>query len=792
MPLDVNFYSLPQEDALTNKHKQQLSKELHMNGNTQEKKPPPKDSSSPPRKTKAKKQNVDKATHNHASKEIELPLAEGAESETLGLIIMEGIDMLQKSIEAGLTKNLFQIESNKLFFEAFTDIQARGWDLTPKTLEDILTQKHQLDRVGGQARIAELINGKAPGPSAISGLIKQLQDIDFKRQAAKRAQTLLKMAGNGASPAEIEEYLDSIPRSQTIKQSYYLTQNGIWWRKPGRYGPESEQVTDFCAKIVSEVIADDGSSEEQRIFELEVTLKGETKRIEVPSSKFDSMSWVTAQLGAKAGVCPGKSDHARYAIKQLSPSFASRTVYAHTGWRQIGDDWCYLHGAGGITAEGNRSDIAVRLPHSLRFFVLPDPAKGEDLPKTYRSTLAFLKAFPRILTVPLLGAVFGAALGEIDYSVYVVGQSGCFKSEITGLIQSFFGSGFNRLTMPANWDDTANVLLSKLFTAKDAVVIVDDFAPNGQKRHDEELHAKAEKIFRAAGNRTGRGRLQSDMSERLTKEPRAMVISSGEDLPRGMSLQARLLIVPIDKGMIKSDDLTKQQQASATGELAASLSTFLSYLARNREKIKSQFDQDRLSFRETLNKKSQGHARQTTTTAHLAASWKAWLKAAFDSKAIDTDEHTALWKEIWKTLAQAGQDQQSQQASLHPADHFIQLLRSALTSGRANLQTTEGGQPSEIGHLCGWRDGKPNGECVGWVDGNMLYLETKTAYGVANAQGFRNGEGIAVSESVLVKRLDEKGLIAVKDTGRGNKTRVPNLRLTAVALLLSAIFEEGN
>ena len=756
-----------------------------MDSNKSEKK-----SSSPPaRKAKTKQPRPDAQAHQPASKEIELPLAEGAECQTLGLFLVGGVGLLQKAVESGLSVNLLQIPSNKMIFTAMTDVQSRGWELNPKTLQDALKGRHQLEKIGGPARISELMDGMAHGPSALPGLIKQLQDIAYKREAAKKGEALLRMAGNGASPAEIEEFLDSIPRSQTIKQSYYLTQNGIWWRKPGRYGVESEQVTDFLAKIVSEVIADDGSSEEQRIFELEVTVRGETRRLEVPSSKFDSMSWVTSQLGAKAGVCPGKGDHARYAIKQLSPSFASRVVYAHTGWRQIGDDWSYLHGAGGITAEGNRSDIAVRLPHSLRFFVLPDPAKGDAIQKAFGSTLKFLNAFPRVLTVPLLGAVFGAAMGEIDYSVYVVGQSGCFKSEITGLTQAFFGAGFNRLTMPSNWDDTANVLLSKLFTAKDAIAVIDDFAPNGNKKHDDDLHAKAERVFRAAGNRTGRGRLQSDMTERLAKEPRAMLISSGEDLPRGMSLQARLLIIPIDKGMITSEALTKMQTAAAKGELAASLSTFLSRLASDRDKIKSQFDKDRLSFREKLNKAPQGHARQATTTAHLAASWRVWLKVAVDAKAISKDEGETFWKEIWRTLAQAGKDQQSQQASLHPADHFVHLLRSALVSGRANLQTIDGGQPSEIGHLCGWRDGKPGGECVGWVEEKILYLEMKSAYGVANAQGYRNGEGIAVSESTLVKRLDEKGLITVKDTGRGNKTRTPRTRIDAVAIPLSAIFE---
>jgi DnaB-like helicase N terminal domain len=768
-----------------------MGEEVKMKGNTSQTQT--KDST-PPRQPKTKQQRA-KDPHKPASGEVALPLAEGAECEVLGLIIMDGVDMLQKAVEAGLTVNLFQIQSHKMFFNALTDMKARGWDINPKTLEDHLTGLHQLDKVGGPAYIAQLVSGRAPGPSTVPGLIRQLQDIDYKRQAAKKAETLLRLAGNGASPAEIEEFLDSIPRSQTIKQSYYITSSGIWWRKPGRYGLESEQVTNFCAKIVSEVIADDGSSEEQRIFELEVAVKGETRRIEVPASKFGGMAWVTAQLGAEADVCPGKENHARYAIKQLSPSFTKRVVYAHTGWRQIGDDWCYLHGAGGVTGEGNRTDIAVRLPHSLRHFLIPDPPKGDGIMKAYGFALKFLDAFPRSLTAPLLGSVWASALGEIDYSVYVVGQSGVFKSELTALIASFFGAGFNRLTMAANWDDTANVLLSKLFTAKDGVLVIDDFAPNGNKKHDEDLHAKAERVFRAAGNRTGRGRLQSDMTERLAKEPRGLLISSGEDLPRGMSLQARLHIVSIEKGMITSEALTKMQRSAAKGELAASFATFLSHLARDREKIKSEFDKERVALREKLSKTSQrqkGHAREVTTTAHLGASWKIWIRSAVAEKAITKGEGETLWNEIWKTLAEAGQDQQAQQASQHPADHFIDLLKSALISGRANLQTIEGGQPSKLGHLCGWRDGKPTGECVGWVEDSILYLEMKSAYGVANAQGYRNGEGIAVVESTLVKRLDERGLIAVKEKGRGYKTRTPRTRIDSVAVLLSLLFDEGN
>lgn len=720
-----------------------------------------------------------------------LPLAKETEREVLGSILMHGIDLLQKAIEAGLESSVLHLPSHKILFSAFLDIQGRKWELTPLTLQDYLNTQHSLEKVGGMAYIADLISGMAPGPSSLPGLIRQLKDVHYKREAVKKAEELRRMAGNGASPGEIEEFLDAIPRNQTVRQSYFLTQSGVWWRKPPRYGSfgfENEQITNFGARILSEMIEDDGSSEEQRIFELEIAVKGETRRIEVPGSKFDSMAWVTAQLGAEASVCPGKTDHARYAIKTLSPSFAKCTVYAHTGWRKIGDDWCYLHGAGAITGAGNRTDVAVRLPHSLRFFSLPEPAKGEEVIGAYQVALELLDAFPRRLTVPLLGSVIASVMGDVDYSIYVTGQSGCFKSEITGIVMSFFGSGFNRLTMPANWDDTANVLLSKSFTAKDAVYVVDDFAPNGQKRHDEDLHAKAERVFRAAGNRTGRGRLQSDLTERVAKEPRCLLVSSGEDLPRGMSLQARLLIVPIEKGEITSAALTTMQQAASTGKFAISLATFLSYLASNYEKTKLSFNKDRIRYRDKLSQKSEGHARQATTIAHLAAAWRVWLMAADDQKAISKETAQELWKQIWKALAVAGSEQKDHQGSLHPVDHFIDLLRSSLISGRANLQTVEGGEPPDIGKLCGWRDGKPSGECVGWIFEGILYLEFDTAYGVANAQGQRNGEGLAVTKRTMVKRLDERELVLLKEQNRGCKTRTPGNRVPAVAIPLNAIF----
>lgn len=737
------------------------------------------------------KRRANDATRRNDS-EIELPYAEETEREVLGILMLEPAT-IAKSLESGLSGRLFQSDQHRALFSALQTMHAKGKEITGMTLLDYIKQSHLTEKVGGIAYVASLFTGMVAHPSRIIGLIAALSDIAYKRDAVKKAERLREMAGNGATPAEIEQFLDSFERTHIQNQTYAANSSGLVRRKPGVYGVgvELERLANFGARITRELIEDDGSSEEQRIFEIEVALKGERKMIEVPASKFSMMAWPTAQLGAEAIIYPGKADHARCAIQSLSPQIAKKTVYAHSGWREIDGQWSYLHSGGAITPQGNRHDVSVRLPHSLRFFLLPEPPQdAKARAAAYKAALGLMRAFPLQLTVPVLGAVWASLLGDPDYSVYVTGQSGCFKSELTGIAQSFFGAGFNRLTMPANWDDTANAIGAKSFTAKDAILCIDDFAPNGQKRHDEELHAKAERVFRAAGNRAGKGRLQSDMTERVSKEPRGMLISSGEDLPRGMSLQARLLIVPIEKGEIKPDALTIEQRKAAAGEFAQSTSVFVSYLASRYMAVKNRFADDRISFRDQLAAQLKGHSRQPTTTAHLAAAWRAWLVAAHEEKAISTKEAAALWADIWKLLTHSGDEQKELQGSVHPVDHFLTLLQSVLISGRAHLQTTDGDEPEEIGKLCGWRNGQPNGNCLGWIEDDVLYLAMDAAYAAANEQGHRNGEGLAVTKATMGKRLDERGLICLRDEGRGRTIRVPKLRISAIAIPLTAVFQK--
>lgn len=737
-----------------------------------------------------------------AQEVFEMPVAEAVEKGILGaLISVEGA--MPRALESGLTRDHFVISHHKTLFSAMLSIHLNGGHINQVGLTDYLRTQHKLDEIGGVATLFVLID-LAPGLTSLSTLIEQLNVVRYKRKALENAVKVQRMASNGASITDIEGLIDSFERSTAEAQSYAATPTGMILRKASKYGfgTEGEKLANFSARITSEQREDDGSEDEQRVFELECDLKGERILIRVPASKFGAMGWPTAQLGARAIVYPGKESQARAAIQTLSRNIRTQTVYTHTGWRQIDGVWSYLHSGGAITPAGNRTDVSIRLPSSLRAFNLPEPPTDPQIPnadkvaEAYNTVFTFMNAFPKWATIPLLGGVFAAVLGSLNYSIYVLGESGSFKSELTMLGQGFFGAGFNTSNFPANWtNDSVNNLLAKMFTAKDAWLVIDDFVTIGQKLYDDKQHAKAEMILRAAANRSGRGRAgtKGNVAEGTAKDPRGLVVSSGETLPNGGSLQNRTLIITVKVGDIDIQNLTSMQRMRKEGKFAASLSAFIHFIASDYQKIIGDFnarcDQLRDDLLAKTDKTKKQHSRQPTTLTHLAASWEVWLKAAEAKGVITPERKEELWKEIWKTLVEQIDSQKEKQSTQHPADYFLILLRSALLSGKAHLATVEGLQP-ESPVRYGWRNKQPLGECAGWVDGPYIYLQPETAYKTAASQGISLGEGLPINQKILFERLDERGMLVKKDVGRGRQARVPVIRTDAYVIAKTALFDD--
>ena len=339
-----------------------------------------------------------------------------------------------------------------------------------------------------------------------------------------------------------------VPGGQVPPCPYEATPVGIVWNRETPEGIFPVPLSTFTASITDQVVEDDGA-ETHRSFEIEAVLRGRTYHFRVPSGKFSSMAWPMDQMGAAAAIWPGLSikDHARAAIQFLSGDPPERRVYAHLGWRKIGGSWCYLHAGGAVGPVGPVPEVEVSLPSDLERYLLPDPPHGTALRDALRASLRLLGVAGEAAVFPLYCAIWRAPLAACDSAQHLVGPTGSGKSELAALAQQHYGAGLDARHLPGNWSSTDNALESLAFVVKDALVVVDDFCPTGRQYDVQAMHRKADRLFRAQGNTSGRQRLSRDSTLRPARPPRGMVLSTGEDVPLGQSLQARVLISEVPK-----------------------------------------------------------------------------------------------------------------------------------------------------------------------------------------------------------------------------------------------------
>jgi hypothetical protein len=532
------------------------------------------------------------------------------------------------------------------------------------------------------------------------------------------------------------------------------------------------QLTNFRAAIITDIRLDDGV-ETRREFEIDAELMGESKRFTIPASEFVHMNWPIERLGAAAITFPNQREYARAAIQSQALTATQKHIFAHTGWRKVDGRWIFLHASGAICDTGPVSDVNVRLVGPMSRYELRQPAGSDALKSAVTSSLKLIELGPPAISFPLLAATYRAALGNADFAIHLAGATGAFKSEVAALHQQHFGAAMNRLNLPGAWSSTGNALESLAFHAKDALFVIDDFAPQGSSADVARYHAAADRVFRAAGNHAGRSRLDSTANFREPKPPRSLILSTGEDVPRGQSVRARLLILELSKNSIEVAALTAAQKDARAGRYAEAMGGFLQWLARRYEDTRSWLDLKIAEYRARASC-NLAHARTPDIVANLQAGFELFLELAEACGAIDGAKRDCLANRCWEALRDAVAEQSKHQTATEPAARFLDLLRSLLSSGRAHLEAREGGGPNRSPETCGWRRdcGKlvPLGDCIGWVEDDDLYLEPTAAFRAAQLVARDSGEVYAISEHTLRKRLHEKGLLASVDEARQTLT----------------------
>jgi hypothetical protein len=481
------------------------------------------------------------------------------------------------------------------------------------------------------------------------------------------------------------------------------------------------------------------------------------------------------------------------AVRELSREVVERVQYQHTGWRNIDGQDLYLHGGGAVGPEGPVESVEVELGENRRLRLV-DP--GDDLTGALSGSLAVFDVAPLRVTVPLMATVARSALTAADFTFYLHGRTGTFKSELAALAQQHFGPELSARNL-ISFESTANSLEERAFIAKDLVLVIDDYVTNGSTREVADMRAKAGRLVRAQGNQAGRGRLNRDSQARPVHPPRGTLIMTGEDLPVGHSILARLVAVEVQEGDVDEARLTVLQEQAAGGRLAGAMFGYLRHLAGD---LAGHRARHRRRVRKLLPTFRGANARTPVTFAELAASLESYLE--FAGAADRMPDYLAVLAEV---AAEQGEHQQGEAVTTR----FLQHLGAAIRGGAAHLANADDAKvPPDDALRWGWRfreqvEGvvpevrlpvEPRGDRVGWIRGEDVYLDADNAFAAAQAHALKSGAGdLGVKASTLWKRLKQAGLLA--SVGHPQTTRaratIWGRRLKTLVHLRSSLSETG-
>lgn len=597
--------------------------------------------------------------------------------------------------------------------------------------------------------------------------VELLDDLPFllslrERGVAAQKKVALLLRTHGIKESDVRQAMKEAQckakelksEAMVVERFWYTTLEGSLClvTRPDGATEHVRPMCNFSAQIVEDETLDDGA-EKKRVFVVEGELASGSSlpRVRVTPEEFETELWPSKQWGARASVyanIPRAAGHLRAAIKACSTP-REKVTFLHTGFREHGDDWIYLHAGGAVGAP----EVSVELETPFRRYKLPDFAK--DAAEAVEASLEFLTVADKRITLPLHSAVYRAPLQEAYYTdttLCLYGKTGSMKSTIAALAQSHWGD-FDHVMLPLSWAGTANAIELHLHRMKDALVTIDDFAPKSADPNDE-LHKKAAYVFRNIGNGGGRSRLRSDCTARPDRPCRALVVSTGEDLPRGESVQARLVTIRVMRENIDLDTLTRLQ--GDHHRLPHAMVSYIHWLRPRMAQLKVEVEKKFREFRKDLQQQC-GHLRAPAAMSHLLVGAFYFTEFAKDIGVMSDEDAEHHLNEVKAVLLENYFEQVRATEQSNPGRRFFDVMRSLLLRKKVLLR--ERGQP-----LSGTLEegvayiGSPP-EPIGWQDEAYAYILPDVAFEVVSRALKAMNEGTPLHQHGLWARMMEEGLI---------------------------------
>jgi len=547
-----------------------------------------------------------------------------------------------------------------------------------------------------------------------------------------------------------------------LPEDYAVCLNHLYHIKRLRKNVEiSTELCNFVPYIVTEIIYDDGL-EIKRRYEVEGVDKNGSllPRIKVDDKDFNSLEWIRQKWGLICNIVPDNFavKRIRYALQATADGAEKKHIYLTTGWKKVDGKWDYL-------MPGNNK-YTVELPGRLSGYGFNRDMNPENLrylPKLLNSVA------PSRIMYPLVAYAFLSVLntflkeaGHEPKNIFVLmGKTGSKKSTLAALILSLFGS-FSVTDLPMSFRDTQNSMELFMYYLMDALTVVDDFHPT--KAQDKaKQEAQFQSMCRLIGNRSARGRLNSNCEYRTDRVPKCNAIVTAEFLPDiGESGTARLFPLRLNSNDINNDELTEFQNLAAKGVLSSTMFQFIEYLKETKLNNGTNFiDELRLATKISrqhimANAEAKGIVLRDRLIDDLASLLTVSIyltEFLFNKGVIPEEEQTQMNKRFIDTLIEDGAEQQKITITDQPTHIFISKLQTLIDAKQAVIVNKNS---DEVFY--------PDSKFVGYYDDNNYYFDKSLSHKVVKSLCREQNEGFEISEKGLCDALKNEN-ISIFDKG---------------------------
>ena len=546
------------------------------------------------------------------------------------------------------------------------------------------------------------------------------------------------------------------------------------------------KLCNFVPFIASQLIVDDGAETKVRVEIGSFDFRGRAlQTITVPDEKFNSLDWVRNNWGYEFNLETGQTvkDRIRYFLQSTAEHAEKKKVYAATGWKCINGRWEFL------MPGDEQHTVCLEGRCGVYGFV-----RDNNPDATIKSLSLPYAVAPRRVMLPLAAFAFlsplNSFLKKAQYEpktiLMLCGKTGSKKSTLAALVCSFFGR-FSTTELPLSFRDTANSIIRQSFALKDVLTVIDDYHPSTGK-DAAQMNASAQMIFRAYGNRVGRGRLNANSEPMTDRYPQGNAIITAEFLPDvGESGTARFITLELGRDDVNNEDLSYYQQLAADGVLSACMYQYTEWLKEKYltgEKAEEKFITALASLCKNLRSLLTEKAKEKRLDLRdrllddlvcLHLGYEFFCDFLLDKQCILPEGKTGMLEEFDSVILSVAAEQQSRTEQEQPTHKFLRKLKSLIDSGAVGIAK------KEISEDYPTLDPP---RLIGYEDDNYYYLDKTLSHRAVKKLCDDQGEGFAISENGLAKALLSEGI--AEGDGAGNPTKIikigkKNRRLLVIA-----------